>query len=38
MTASDPIEQLSAASDTVRACAAYNLGVNGDAGAVPRWR
>ena len=31
----DLIEQLSDASDTVRACAAYNLGVIGDAAAVP---
>jgi HEAT repeat protein len=31
----DLIAQLSDAGDTVRACAAYNLGVIGDAGAVP---
>ena len=31
----DLIDQLSDASDTVRACAAYNLGRIGDAAAVP---
>jgi HEAT repeat protein len=35
MTTSDVIAQLSDESDTVRACAAYNLGVIGDAEAVP---
>ena len=35
MTTSGFISQLSDASDTVRACVAYNLGVNGDAEAVP---
>jgi HEAT repeat protein len=35
MTTSDLIAPLSDANDTVRACAAYNLGVIGDAGAVP---